>query len=424
MPNLFGFTRIKEVKPMFREGQPASNIEYVTFTDNDYRVVSQKGIFRPNDEVCLVYIDTNLLKNELWDGYINPTDINGNPVGSKLGGDNRVRSIKFNFQDENGDLVYSQGIAIPAKKVYNFLTKKLVSHESLDDESFEKEIGLTKISTTESEQSSKTGTGIKPADQKGNLPFFLYKTDEPHLQKKCIDEENTKTYGFFLKRDGQSITVYNKSTSFFGICTRSVEKKLDAEEITYEGYRRHVLKPKKEELLANPELKPVVGWWNKSEEKFLTQEEFDAIKETIPCIRKRIVSNELTTGLPILKRMRDNYAKFAVRGELFGAGINGRKNNKDSKLPLSFECFGIDEFDDYGNAKRIPMQAAMRIAEQLQIPFVKLFETVETNDKKVIKEICDRIFKENPGIEGIVIRSMDDNSFSAKYLSPEYDALK
>ena len=107
--------KVERKIPLFKNGEPAQNIELIKLEGLGFSIVSQKNLYNIGDIAVYVEPDYNLTNNKLFESFISP---NGEPKKSKLGSHNRVRAIKFNFQKENEtDPVYSNGILLPLSKV-------------------------------------------------------------------------------------------------------------------------------------------------------------------------------------------------------------------------------------------------------------------------------------------------------------------
>lgn len=64
----------------------------------------------------------------------------------------------------------------------------------------------------------------KQAEAKGDFPPFLYKTDEPNVQKSqaMVEALTGQPYTITLKMDGSSLTAY-RYNGVFGVCSRRLE---------------------------------------------------------------------------------------------------------------------------------------------------------------------------------------------------------
>lgn len=127
---------------------------------------------------------------------------------------------------------------------------------------------------------------------------------------------------------------------------------------------------------------------------------------------------------------KENNVELALRGELIGGGNKGSGNklNSDAKIKEpKVVWFGVDDLSS-GYSVRIPSNHKHNLKEVCEklgfeytpIIFSGVFdydELIKTSNE-VLKEYKDK------GIilEGLVFRSLFNNSFSAKYINPEYDS--
>jgi len=380
---------VKAFLQIYKGDEAASNIHVVTFEENDYRVVAQKSLYKEGDKALYIFPDTNLKNIPLFDSYFAPE---GNPNKCRLGKNGRVKSVKFGWTYDNGSKVYSQGILLPFSEL-----------PTLTKETWDEELELYK----EVEEIK-----VGQVDAKGVLPRFVVKSDEEHFQKngKCIkfpaDLIVTKKY------DGSSCTVYRFDSENKGICQRTLEKKLDVVERKYESYR----------LLHNKE-KGIQEYFNTTTKTFVTDEEFE--KLNVPFTDIPLSDNYTKMGLPILQMLEECNISASIRMEIYGAGINSHGANNDAKQPLSYAVYGVDRFDEAGNPTRVPQKKALEFAKSLGLNTSEILLEGVFESYDALKEACDKLFeKQEKPIEGVVIRSAEDNSYSGKYLCDDYDERK
>jgi len=210
-------------------------------------------------------------------------------------------------------------------------------------------------------------------DAKGILPFGLNKTDEERYQN-ILDLPFGETVDVTLKVDGQSATYYcykNRQTGEWhtGICSRSLDLK---PECIFNNYTR--------------------------------------------INRKYDILNKL-----------ENYCKFhdfslALRGEIYGSGIQSHAANPHSKLDLAFAAFNMYNFDtfQYVTDKSCIFHYT-RFCDQYSIPTVDLLETA-TLTPELIKEYAEVMTEVNGrAFEGVVIKH---KSGSFKVINLGYDERK
>ena len=383
--SLSAIVTVKSFTPIFKNEDQATNIHVINFEENDFKVVAQKSLYQIGDKVIYIYPDTNLPQtNAIFDSYFYP---DGNPNKSKLGSNGRVKAVKFGFTYDNGRKVFSEGILIPYQ---------IPEGVTNIDEYY----GLFK---EEKERQSNARVPVA-----GDFPGFISKSDETNYKKVSnrinFDEELVGS----LKIDGSSITVYWINDTTYGICSRNYEKKLDLVTIEYPGYVK----------MFNKELM-VHGWLNKATKDFHTEEEFAALE--IPNIEKHYEDEWTKMGKIILKEISSRKLQIAVRGEIYGGGLNASKPNPHCKLPLNYAVYGIDDLST-GIAQPMPQAEAMTLAKSIGLNTVPEYFCKKFADKEELEAECNAIFDKEL-IEGIVIRSAT-GGFSAKFMSSEYDEKK
>ena len=89
--------------PIYKNGEAASSIEVVNFNFFDgnecgYNVISQKGIYSVGDKAIYIQPDYCLPDTPMFSEFTAPK---GDANKSRLGRNNRVRALKFNFNFEN-----------------------------------------------------------------------------------------------------------------------------------------------------------------------------------------------------------------------------------------------------------------------------------------------------------------------------------
>ena len=392
---------IKSFSPMFKEGEEANNIHIVNVEEHGFSVVTQKSLYEIGDKALFIQPDYCLSDIPLFQDYIAPQ---GNSKKSKLGKNNRVRAIKFNFVDLTGNKVYSNGILIPIEEVYNYLDTQIVANYSdvIYREGFDNLLGITKYEEPE---------GHLQGNKKGLLPNGMYKTDEPNFFNKIKYLEKLLPCELIgtQKIDGSSCSIYWKNETEFGICSRSFEKKLF--EYEYEGFTKYYDKELKKK-----------GWVKN--EVFIEDIELYCVENNIE--PKITISKDdwVQLGLPILEKLKEYGKPLTVRCEIYGQSLkgSGNKNNPHAKLPKSIAVYGIDDYSS-GICVPLSMKEVIDICAELQLEMVKPCFLSTYNTVEDIVEVCNTCL-EGTMLEGIVIRSFKNNSYSAKYMNNEYDAKK
>jgi RNA ligase (TIGR02306 family) len=371
---------VTRIIPIFKNSEPANAIEVINFDflngdECGFNVVSQKGIYQVGDKAIYIQPDYCLPDTELFKSFTAP---NGNPNKSKLGKQNRIKAIKFNFQfEDSSDPIYSNGILLPLDEVG--LPPEVGSKPEDRDESFDiaEFLGITKYEEPEK---------FKTGNSKGNLPGFLYKTDEEnaanlqsHINRVLAAGERI---GWTLKVDGSSFTQYfEKGVDGWttGICSRLLEKK-----------------------------------------------DVDNQNSSDPWVSLSHSSALYEKGM---KYCQDNNRELAFRAEIYGEGLKGSGNklNPHSKLIPNIVVFGIDTLESGFATKLLPMEVE-GICKRLEVDYVPYLEIFPKNYDELI-EVANKIFEnyreqKNWVIEGIVVRTLDSNKLSAKVMNNAYDAKK
>lgn len=222
-------------------------------------------------------------------------------------------------------------------------------------------IGVTKYEAPQPQQ----------LDAKGHLPFGLGKTDEERYQN-ILDLPFGETVDVTLKIDGQSATYYchkDRQTGEWttGICSRSLEMKPECSN----NYTRINLK-------------------------------YDILSKLLNYCSFRDVS-------------------LALRGEIYGSGIQGHAANSHSKLPLDFAAFSVYNFDTFQYENVGSEHYVYKVCSKIEIPTVDILETVALTPE-LIKEYSEEMNEINGrAFEGVVIKH---SKGSFKVINLAYDERK
>jgi hypothetical protein len=424
--------KVDKILKIYKEGVEANSIEVLRLENCEFNVVVGKGLHKVGDKIIYVMPDYSIPNSEIFKEYISPGN---DPKKCKLGKKNRVRAIKFNFQLFGmSDPIYSNGIAIP-ESIFNELYLN-VDKENTDLQA------LLQVVKYEAEENIEGGvSGLT----KGDLPSFLYATDESRIEtlKSHVNRvfEEGEVIGGSIKVDGSSTTLYDKKdivnpeNILIGICSRNMEKKIDQQVVSWfkekVGETEYILHP-----YVNPENKEK-GWYNDFTQKFYTQAEVESngFEAVITEIRDSFVDCVKDHGYldKFVEYCKKYNVELALRGELLGRGGSkgsGKSVNQDVLGERRIKWFGVDDLSS-GHATRIHYgqeHNLKKISDELGWEYTQtIFEEVLSYDEIISK--CDAIFKkikEETGqiIEGIVLRTMYSNKLSCKYLNPEYDAKK
>lgn len=372
--------------PLFKGEEPATSIELLEFEEMDFKVVRQKDLSFVGEKLIFIHPDYCVPDNEVFEEYIRP---GGDPKKCKLGGNNRIKAIKFNLHTGDNAKVFSQGIVLSQSDL-NIPLAKVTSEK----------LGITKYVEPEvSNGSAYLGGGTRP------FPSFLYKTDEPRIEtvpssEFRFEEDGSTEYVGRLKVDGSSITIFCSKDRGSGICSRNNE--------------------------VMPTVHKVVG--RKKPTLWQQLLMFFGVKADL--LIKAWVPNDsefIQVGKPYLERLEEYCSasgkNIALRGELCGQGLrgSGNKNNPHANLKKQIIFFGVDYITDSG-CVRIPdreFEALCAVLDFNTAPV--LFFKVFYNKEDIVKQ-CNKIF-ETSLIEGIVVRDTM-NTISVKVINPEYDAKK
>lgn len=405
--------KIVSTEKLYKDTVEANSIELAYNDTNAFGLVVGKNQDAFGKEGIYIQPDFCLSDLPIFDTYIRP-DGNGNK--SRLGKNFRIRALKFNFSLEGSiDPVFSMGVFL-TRDIFNEYYPN-VDFDSVTEEELTSLLGITKYEEPEK--------GIS-GQSKGDLPVGMYSTDETNSAniKNHIDKVLPSKVYLTEKVDGSSISIYVKEDGS-GICSRNLEKKLDATQlIRYELNDRHYRKH------WNPDLQ-IRGWYNEDTSMFYSDAEMAGNPKAIPVEEPlKDIDTWVKLGMPILERFnqwcKDNNFVGVLRGEINGQGMkgSGNKMNPHASDPQNIRFFGLDDYST-GASIRVPMdtEKITQLCADLDIQWCKIVceDIFESYDQLV--NYCNDYFKTNP-IEGIVVRTTDDNQLSAKIMNLEYDSKK
>lgn len=417
---------VSKLTPIFKEGMEANAIQMVNFNFENgdecgYNLIAQKGLYEIGSKAIYIQPDYCLSEIKLFESFVAP---GGDPKKSRLGKNNRIRAIKFNFSLEGTtDPIYSYGILMPfeeAQAYLNFTEEQMYATDLADA-----------LCVTKYEEPETGGSGLTA----GDFPSFMYKTDEDRMENKKSAViraiENGEEFGITIKHDGSSHTTYFKVIDGAlkpGVCSRSQEKKMEQKYVTAyfdadgNEYGRYI----------HPETK-VKGWYCHATSTFKTEDEvvdFTPVKQEV---KDSWVDLAFSTGLIEngMKYCEENSLELAFRGEIYGQGLKGSGNklNPDANEKQTLRLFGVDDLSK-GYAERINYSSphnlvaiSQALGMECTVPLV-----VKPTSYEELCEICENIFKEEKAkgrvIEGVVVRTHYTNNISVKYMNAEYDSKK
>lgn len=232
---------------------------------------------------------------------------------------------------------------------------------------------------------------VKPGTQEGTkpgLPFGIPKTDEERYQNINLEKYRGWPYVLTQKRDGSSMTAWVKGP------TNKVAKYL-ARKYTFFN-----------NLLVKTGITSRTMQISKSVDNNYTK-----------VFKKYDLDRKLRTEYSITG------ADFALRGEMFGVGINTSKPNKDAALPeLMFEVFDIL---DLQTMKLKPFLDVAHICSFSGIPCVMTTGVAPFLPTETIAT-AERIALDK-GWEGVVVKLLSPDATetaSFKVMNLQYDSEK
>lgn len=257
--------------------------------------------------------------------------------------------------------VWSFGIVMSPYDVCDLSDLKGMLLPSNIGKDISERIGVTKYEAPQPQQ----------LDAKGHLPFGLGKTDEERYQN-ILDLPFGEVVDVTLKIDGQSATYYchkDRQTGEWttGICSRSLEMKPECSN----NYTR--------------------------------------------------INNDNNILNKLLAYCKHHDVSLALRGEIFGAGVQGHGNNPHAKLPLDFAAFSVYNFDTFQYENVGSDHYYTHICKVLDIPAVPTV-AVATLTPELIKHYAEDISEiDGKPFEGVVIKH---STGSFKIINLSYDSGK
>lgn len=401
--NLIQKVTIKNILPLYRNGQLAEKVELVTFEENQFSCMVQKGLYKPGDVVAYIIPDTYISIPE------DPEKDVFKDYRSKMGGKKRVRAIAFNFQTEPTEIstkIYSNGILYPNLTDHQ---KNLLLNEKYEE--LEKELGLYKEDSDAKFITTATTNKISEiSDIK--IPSNIYKTDETNIKSVPLKDifQFPCKLNITKKFDGSSATVILDSNQF-------------PEGMV--GSRN---------LLKNPYTtikKPVV--YTNLFKKLLAKIGILKKYKTERVLNETSEDIFIKNLIPYLKILQNSgYSNLALRGELVGKSFKGSGNgqNPDSNKDNQYVLFNIDTTME-GFARKVDVELFYEITESLGIKTADCYtldpvhktHSIEFHSYEDLEKFILDIFEKLPQIEGVVIKN-ESNTKSFKYMNDLYDAKK
>lgn len=361
---------IKEKKNLFtKDFSVANSIEYVTFNENGYGVVVQKGLYSVGDKGVFILPDFCVPDVPLFEEFLRPRgEVKNSKLGKVDGIPSRVRAVSFNMSlsSERFEKVYSVGILFPVSLVEEMYGITVSEEMNLDEV-----LGITKYIEPD------TGMGLQLCP----FPENMYMTDELNIKSYPSLFDSSKEYYITRKVDGSSITIMKSDKYPDGfISSRRTPQKIYDE---------------------NGEILSDCGAF-------------------------------VTYGYSILKKLLNSkYNNIALRGELIGKGFkgSGNKNNSDAQINPRVLIYSVDNVDPVSNvAIKVRFNELIEVLGNLGVDMVEVLDTPSKfRDLEEVIETCKEHFEDfkDQGyvIEGCVVRSTD-STVSFKVMNDEYDSKK
>ena len=395
--------RVKKLVPLYKGDEEALRIELMQFEEVGYEVVVGKDTHSVGDKVVFIMPDYCLSDIPLFESFIAPGgDVKKSYLGKINGEPRRIRAKKFNFHKGDGVHIYSNGIVLPLREVYDYL---LTFYKSDLGKIKEEDMGKTMteaLQITKYEEPEVIGKNKTGNARKGGFPSGVYKTDEENVNNLWDKIKYPIELVGTMKIDGSSITigVTDKYPEGF-IASRNINKSFTETKII--GKR-------------NKTLWDYLMFWKKPDLN---------IYETSPSDDAFVVH-----GMKYIKRMLEvGYTNLILRGELHGRASKGSGNSRNphAKLDPNILFFNIDKVEN-GIARKVSRDEFRKISKNLHLDVVPELFTMTFNSREEIETACEETFQKykqnhNMLIEGIVLNSWD-GQFSCKYMNNEYDSKK
>jgi RNA ligase (TIGR02306 family) len=354
---------VSEVNPI--EG--ADSIECLTV--EGWKVVSQKGNFKPGDLCVYFEIDSALPDgNPLWQDLVDKSSrmFEGKKV-------HVLRTIKLRG-------VTSQGFCIPLRKfpeIFAKLGSSITASDEMKQDLINTQIGeIKKQLETIREMDFSVILGVVkyeppiPAELagqvKGLFPSKIKKTDQERCQNLAAEifADLDAKYEVSVKLDGTSMTVYHDPEGLGGVCSRNLEMKVNEE--------------------------------NKN-------------------------NTMVKIGKPIMEVLKQKHPHIAVQGELMGPSIQGNREQLKAPTYFIFDMFNMNDGayvdpetranvmqDLNGLAKHVPILHASISLRELGITNIEQLLTF-AEGKSLNHDVR----------EGVVFKR-EDGKFSFKAISNKF----
>lgn len=407
MNEAVNIVKIKEKIKLYKDNEEANNIEIVTFYENGFEVVTQKGLYNIGDFAVYISPDFCLSDISLFESFIRPNGDESKSMLGKVGGlPRRIRAKKFNFHRGDGNAVYSNGILLQLSEI----TKEFPFYWGKDYLNYLDKLQTDLQITKYEEPESNSGPGVKGGSSMA-FPQGIIRTDEENFNNLIHHVEKLLPCRLIgrQKIDGSSITLWYKNGKS-GIASRNLGKPLTITKVT--GRRKPTLWEQFLSIKINSIIFSMIGFNTKIDLNIYSEVESD--------------SDFVKYGKPYLNKLIEHCDEYKVnlvlQGELCGQGMkgSGNKNNPTAKEPTDIIFFNVCKYEN--QSVKLSEEDFDLYSNSLEFKTPKLYFDRVFNTIEEIKQECESIFKTEL-IEGIVIRD-ENHSFSCKMLSNEYDSKK
>lgn len=210
---------------------------------------------------------------------------------------------------------------------------------------------------------------VQDLQAKGYLPLGIPKTDEERWENIVDSLRFGETVDVTLKVDGQSCSFYyDLETDEFGVLGRNLEMKLDAKNNYTDQIDQYKIKEK------------------------------------------------------LIQYCKEHDVSLVLRGESYGVGIQGSKNNPHSMFPKGWVMFSVWDIKNRFYYTKGSQHYFKDVAKLLELPHVPLVEENVKLTKELITHYSSEIDKlAGKPFEGVVI---NDSIGTFKVINKPYDSAK
>lgn len=348
-----------------------------------YDCVVPKDKYQGGEIIVFIQPDTVLPKDKAWaNSYLKycPT---------------RVKATKLNSKFS----IWSCGLVITLDELREFNLEKYSIGTDV--------AGIIGVTKYEAKTTSPNAIG--------GLPYGIPKTDEVR-HNNLHDLPFGEIVDVTRKVDGSSFTAYyNLKTDKFGICSRSLELKLKRNFSAIEQKSQDLLYK-----LNKYKQIPYIGNYIYKFVRFV-EDRFDLSTKFTDNEFTR-VAEQLNLETKLRAFCKKHGKSLALRGEVYGNGINASKPNLDAKKSLGFALYSVYDIDAHKYCLRDSQYYFLDVAKILDIPHVDVLECgVKLTPELIEKYVQAQTLPNGNYFEGVVLKGQN---FTCKVLSLYYDSLK